>query len=133
MNIFGETQTEETDATGDGEDFEAAGSDAGTAGEGTENSADEAAEATEAEEDLFAMLYTDPSGMTEPVPVGIYLTDSKVLEETQSYVNCTPVYAMLINTKHPANAVSFLHYLTGDAPLTEDEIFAIEAKAAVQQ
>ncbi len=115
MDIFADTETED------------AASDLAGAEDGTVTADSESAEET----DLYAMLYTDPSGMAEPVPVGIYLEDAPILTQTQSYLNCTPVFSVLINTKHPAYAVQFLNYLDGAAPLTEDEIFAIESKAAL--
>nr|MCR4589177.1 hypothetical protein [Lachnospiraceae bacterium] len=121
-NIFAEESAASGEMTGSEGSDGTVSSEAATTGAGNE-----------AETDPFICLYTDPAEMGEPVPVGIYLEDSGIIDDTQSYLTCTPVFSIVINTKHPAEAVQFLNYLAGDEPLTEDEIFSIQAKAALLQ
>ncbi len=59
----------------------------------------------------FTMPETDPAKMQAPVPVGIDLSDSKVLETYGVYHGSTPIAGIVINTTRPDYAVMFLKYL----------------------
>lgn len=56
---------------------------------------------------------TDPTAMTDPVPVGIYLYDCKKLSECYVYSK-TQCFAVLENSKHPELNRLFFEYLMGD-------------------
>ena len=53
---------------------------------------------------------TDPSTMTDPVPVGIYLHDCKKLSEAYFYGDGQCI-AFLINSKHPELNHLFLNFI----------------------
>lgn len=56
-------------------------------------------------------LYMDPSTMEEPVPVGIVVEDSPLLQTTRAYYDTIPVFGIITNTQKADTAVTFLHYL----------------------
>ncbi len=59
--------------------------------------------------------HMDPSSMNDPIPVGIVLTDSPMVKQTDSYYDLIPVFAITQNTQRLDTAITFLHYLTDDS------------------
>ncbi len=51
------------------------------------------------------------SEMDNPIPMGIYLTDSKVIAETGTYPDEAPLAAIICNTQRLDNAIKFVEYL----------------------
>lgn len=54
---------------------------------------------------------TDKAEMDNPVPMGIRVDDSKILQNAAAYPASTPVVGVVINSKHPEIAVNFIKYL----------------------
>lgn len=58
--------------------------------------------------------HADPSSMEDPIPVGIYLTDSAKLKQWELYTYTTqaPIFGIVVNAEHKETAHLFLQYLT---------------------
>ena len=61
--------------------------------------------------ETFEFPVQDKSEMDDPIPVGIYLKSSTILNETGAYPEGTPIAGIIINTQRPENAKNFLAYL----------------------
>ena len=59
----------------------------------------------------FQYDYIDPSEMDAPIPVGIRLDGSAVIDQYQVYPGQTPVAAIVINSERVDNARTFIDYL----------------------
>ena len=55
----------------------------------------------------------DPSEMTTPVPVGIILTDSKVLSDNSLYLGSTPISGIVGGTERGETGADLIRYLLG--------------------
>jgi hypothetical protein len=53
----------------------------------------------------------DVSEMDDPIPVGIRLTDSAAIDQSQVYPDQTPVAAIVVNSERVDNAKKFIEYL----------------------
>lgn len=58
--------------------------------------------------------HSDPSSMTDPVPVGIYLPNSAKLKqwELYTYSDEAPIFGIMVNSVHRELCHTFLQYLT---------------------
>lgn len=69
------------------------------------------AEEGEAYEQLSTWELPDPATMKDPVPVGIEVTDSPVLQRMGIYPDVAVIYGFVQTLGQPDNAVLFLEYL----------------------
>ncbi|SHI92409.1 hypothetical protein SAMN02745229_03846 [Butyrivibrio fibrisolvens DSM 3071] len=53
----------------------------------------------------------DPSTMEDPMPVGIVLTDTAFMQETQTFAGTVPVFGIIGNSSHTQEALKFLEYM----------------------
>lgn len=59
----------------------------------------------------FILPNTDKTKMENPIPVGIIVDNSSVLESYGAYKESTPIAGIVINSKHTDIAVNFIEYL----------------------
>lgn len=59
----------------------------------------------------FTLPNTDPDEMENPIPVGIIMEDSPVLERVGAYNGLTPILGIVVNTGKPELATEFVEYL----------------------
>lgn len=57
------------------------------------------------------IFYASVGENTEPIPVGIYVTDSPKLNKYYYYVDREPIYSFIINSDSIENAIEFLRYI----------------------
>lgn len=62
-------------------------------------------------EQLSTWTLPDPDTMEDPTPVGIMVTDSKVLQDAGVYPDVAVIYGFVSSSKETENAVLFLEYL----------------------
>ena len=62
-----------------------------------------------------AELHRHPETMAEPVPVGVFMTDSAFIKKTECYSSLIPVYGVPASTQRPDAAVKYLNYLWSDS------------------
>lgn len=68
-------------------------------------------QATAEEITAEANSHRDPSTMKEPIPVGIFLTDSPFVEKTNAYNALIPIYGICATTQRQDTALKYLDYL----------------------
>lgn len=56
--------------------------------------------------------HRDPSGMADPVPVGIYLTNNQKVMDMGCYPDGDIIFGIIANTTRPELALDFLRYIT---------------------
>lgn len=67
-------------------------------------------------EELAALAYehTDPSAMTDPVPVGIIMEESPFATKSHAYDGLVPIFGVSATTQHTDTSSLFLDYLWDD-------------------
>lgn len=73
--------------------------------------AEERNQATIEEIAAEANSHRDPTAMEEPIPVGIFLTDSPFVEKTGAYTDLVPVYGICATSQRLDVAEKYLEYL----------------------
>ena len=71
--------------------------------------------ATKEEMNAEAESHKDPSTMKDPVPVGIYLTDSPFAQKTSSYSALVPIYGFVTTSGRMETAKKYLEFLFDDS------------------
>ena len=71
--------------------------------------------ATKEEMNVEAESHKDPSTMKDPVPVGIYLTDSPFAQKTSSYSDLVPIYGFVTTSGRMETAKKYLEFLFDDS------------------
>jgi hypothetical protein len=61
-----------------------------------------------------SLYYATIGESTEPVPVGIYITDAPKINEYYYYVDIEPVFSIVVNSNSIDNAIEFLRYIYMD-------------------
>ena len=72
------------------------------------------AELTAEEINAQGLAHMDPSTMSDPVPVGIVMTDSPFETESLAYEGLVPVFGISVTTQRLDTALEFLDYLWDD-------------------
>lgn len=67
-----------------------------------------------------AELHRHPETMEEPVPVGIFLTDSAFAQKTGAYDTLTPVFGIPVSAKRVDTAKAYLQFLWDDSVSFEE-------------
>ncbi len=57
------------------------------------------------------VINTDPSGMADPMPIGVVLTGSTLLNDGGYFPGETPIAGIVISSEHEDNAAAFIEYL----------------------
>lgn len=68
-------------------------------------------QATAAEIAAEAEAHRHPEGMTEPIPVGIFLDESSLVQKTNCYDQLMPVYGIVITGQRMDTAKKYLTYI----------------------
>ncbi len=70
-----------------------------------------------------AETHRDPSTMEDPIPVGIYMTDSPFAQKTGSYPEKVPIFGISVTTQRIDTAKKYLDFLT-DEEIPFEEMIA---------
>ncbi len=58
------------------------------------------------------VINTDPSEMTDPIPVGVVLDGSTLLKDGDFFPAQTPIAGIVVSSEHTDNAAAFIEYLS---------------------
>lgn len=62
-----------------------------------------------------AETHKHPEDMEEPIPVGVFITDSPFAKQTGAYENLTPVFGIVASTQRLDTAKEYLHFLWSES------------------
>lgn len=60
----------------------------------------------------YGQVEEDEGVLSDPIPIGIDVTDAPGLKDPLCFVNDKIFFAVIVNTEHPENAVSLYRYIT---------------------
>lgn len=64
-------------------------------------------------EDILAEseLHRNPESMEKPVPVGIYIGESPLVQKAELYIDCAPVFGFSVNTERAETSKMYLKFI----------------------
>lgn len=71
--------------------------------------------ATAEEIAMEAETHKHPENMTEPIPVGIFIDDSPLVQKTGAYNQLVPIYGIVITSQRTETAKQYLNYIWDDS------------------
>lgn len=71
--------------------------------------------ATAEEIAMEAETHKHPENMTEPIPVGIFIDDSPLVQKTGAYNQLVPIYGIVITSQRTGTAKQYLNYIWDDS------------------